>query len=100
MPPQAAVSAPRRSLETITVWALVATIVIAAIVLIPSASIPVIATKTFILAAGALITLALYILSRLSRGNVVLPPGLLVGALWLPAIAYGRQHERALGILA
>jgi tetratricopeptide (TPR) repeat protein len=45
-------------------------------------------TKSFVLAAGALITLALYILARLSRGNVILPPFVLVGALWLPTLAY------------
>ncbi len=87
MPPQTA-RAPRRSLEMVSAWALQATIVAALIIVIPSASIPFAATKTFILAGGALITLALYILARLSRGNVILPPIALVGALWLPAFAY------------
>ncbi len=57
--------------------------------LIPGSSVPAVTTKTFILAAGTILTLALYILARLSRGNVVLPPFKLVVALWLPAIAYG-----------
>ncbi len=87
MPPQQPVRA-RQSLETAALWALVATVIAALIILIPSASIPFGATKTFVLAGGALVTLALFILARLSRGNVILPPSALVGALWLPAIAY------------
>ena len=84
-----AVTSRRLSLETASVWALIGTIVVAAIILIPSASIPFLATKTFVLAAGGILTLALYVLARLSRGNIILPPLLLVGALWLPVIAYG-----------
>ena len=79
---------PRRSLETVSAWALIVTLIAAFIILIPSSSIPFSATKTFVLAGGMLITLALYILARLSRGNVILPPFALVGALWLPALAY------------
>ncbi|MBU6388619.1 hypothetical protein KGQ72_01970 [Patescibacteria group bacterium] len=45
-------------------------------------------TKTFLLAAGAIITLALYILARLGRGNVIFPPSVLIGAIWLPVVAY------------
>src|SRR3989344_6035561 len=36
----------------------------------------------------ALVALALYILARLSRGNIIFPPSVLMGALWLPALAY------------
>lgn len=32
--------------------------------------------------------LALYILARLSRGNVILPPTIMLGALWLPTVGY------------
>jgi tetratricopeptide (TPR) repeat protein len=87
MPPQHAVS-QRRSLDTISVWALLATLVLAIFILIPVTSVPFVATKTFLLGAGALITLALYILARLSRGNVIFPPWMLVAALWLPTLAY------------
>lgn len=88
MPPQPETASRRRSLDTVSSWALLATLIVALFVFIPSASIPFVATKTFLLAAGALITLALYILARLSRGNVIFPPILLVGVLWLPVIAY------------
>ncbi|OGG48545.1 hypothetical protein A3G63_03325 [Candidatus Kaiserbacteria bacterium RIFCSPLOWO2_12_FULL_52_8] len=89
MPPQSSVLVQsRRSLETWSVWALVATLAAALVAVTPFLSVSLITTKTFILAAGTILTLALYILARLSRGNVVLPPFALVGALWLPVIAY------------
>ncbi len=89
MPPQQSMVAPRRrSLETISIWALLATLVVAVFIFIPSSTVPFTTTKTFLLAAGALITLALYILARLGRGNIIFPPLMLVGALWLPVIAY------------
>ena len=78
----------RSSFETAAVWALLATIVLAAIIVIPVSTIPFLYTKVFVLGAGATITLALYILARLTRGNVVLPPTLLVLALWLVPLAY------------
>lgn len=87
MPPQQPVRAPR-SLETISLWALVATIVATIFIVIPTSAVALTTTKTFLLAAGVLLTLALYILARLSRGNIILPPFVLVGALWLPALAY------------
>lgn len=88
MPPQYPAVATRRSVETVSMWALLATLIVAIFVFIPSTAVPLSATKSFILAAGVILTLALYILARLSRGNVIFPPFMLVGALWLPAIAY------------
>ncbi len=88
MPPQNPILAPRRSIETINILALFATLIAAIFIFIPSTAVPFTTTKTFILAAGAIITLALYILARLGRGNVVLPPFTLLGALWLPVVAY------------
>jgi len=79
----------RRSLEDWSIWALCATLALAIVIITPSISVSLTTTKTFVIVAGMLVTLALYILSRLSRGNIVLPPFVLVGALWLPAIAYG-----------
>ena len=88
MPPQSAVTPRRRSLDTISIWALFATLVVAVFMFIPSISVALMTTKTFVLAAGAIITLALYILARLGRGNVIFPSTMLIGALWLPVIAY------------
>lgn len=87
MPP--AVAAPRQSsLELWSIRALFITLIAAAILALPAAWFPLAATKSSLLALGALITLALFVLARLSRGSMVLPPLALVGALWLPALAY------------
>lgn len=83
-----AASVSRRSLEAVSVLALFVTLVAAVVIFTPGISVPMVTTKTYVLAAGALITLALYILARLSRGNVILPPLMLVGGLWLPPVAY------------
>ena len=89
MPPEHSTLAPRRhSIETVSIWALLATFVVPIFIFIPSTAVPFVTTKTFLLAAGALVALALYILARLGRGNVIFPPFFLIGALWLPVIAY------------
>ena len=87
MPPYQPVQS-RRSLESMSVWALIATVVVSLFVFIPFSAVSLITTKTFVLAFGAFITIALYILARLSRGNIIFPPFVIVGALWLPVIAY------------
>lgn len=88
MPPQQSAVTRRHTLENISVWALLATLIASVFIFIPFSAVPLSTTKTFLLAAGAIIALALYILARLSRGNIILPPFALVGALWLPAVAY------------
>lgn len=89
MPPQSLAAVRRSSLEQISIWALFATLIAALFVVLPNSTVPSPTMKTYVLGAGTIITLALYILARLSRGNVILPPFKLVAALWLPAIAYG-----------
>ena len=89
MPPQqSAVVLRRHSLENVSIWALLITLIVSIFAFIPSVAVSSVATKAFLLAAGALVTLVLYILARLSRGNIILPPFALIGALWLPVIAY------------
>lgn len=88
MPPQSSVVMQRRSLEVWSVWALIGTLVASIVIVTPFLSVALPATKTFLIAAGAIVTLILYIVARLSRGNIVFPPLMLVGALWLPALAY------------
>ena len=78
----------RMSFDTATTWALSLTGVLAAIAFIPGSSLSFIYTKVFILALGAILSLALYIIARLARGNMILPPLTLVGALWLVPLAY------------
>lgn len=87
MPPQQPTGGSR-SLDAISILALFITFIAALFMFIPSATVSLVTTKTFLLAAGALVTLALYILARLARGSVIFPSTALVGALWLPAVAY------------
>ncbi|HRH55662.1 MAG TPA: tetratricopeptide repeat protein [Candidatus Paceibacterota bacterium] len=78
----------RWSFDMAATWAVVLAFALSIVALIPSATIPLLYTKVTILALGVLVTLALFILARLSRGNVIMPPLPLVGALWLVPAAY------------
>jgi tetratricopeptide (TPR) repeat protein len=78
----------RFSFDIATTIAVIGTTVLTAIAFVPVASIPFIFTKVSILAVGTLITLVLYILARLTRGNAIVPPLPLLGALWLIPLAY------------
>lgn len=83
-------STPARTpLELWAVRSLILSVVLAIVAVTPYIAVPIATTKTFVLAVGAIITMGFYIVARLSRGNVVVPPLTLVGALWLPVIAYG-----------
>jgi tetratricopeptide (TPR) repeat protein len=84
-----AVAARRFSFDAAAAWALALTFGLAALAFIPGSAIPVMYTKTAILAIGTIATLALFILARLTRGNIIVPPALLIGALWLVPLAYG-----------
>ena len=86
-------AAPRRfSFDKAATWAIVLSVAVAAVAMFfpfaPVITIPFIFTKVSILAIGVLIALALFILARLTRGNVVIPPPLLLGALWFVPLAY------------
>ncbi len=88
MPENTSALPGRRPIDLWTLWALLATLVLAVVIVTPYFALPSVATKTFVLAIGAILTLALYVIARLSRGSVVLPPLVLVGALWLPVVGY------------
>lgn len=81
-------SAKRVSFDTAAVWALGLTFLFAVIAFIPSATIPFLYTKTSLLVVGAIVTLGLFILARLTRGNIVVPSSYLLPALWVVPLAY------------
>lgn len=82
------VASRRMSFDTAAAWALSLTGVLAVIAFLPFGSLSFFATKVFLITLGAIVSLALFILARLTRGNVILPPLSLVGALWLVPLAY------------
>lgn len=79
----------RRSLDFFSFWALLITIGAALVAVVPASIASVAVVKPFVIMVGALVSLALFILARLTRGNVVFPATILLAALWLPVIAYG-----------
>ncbi len=82
-------SNPRRfSFDTGAVWALIVAGGLSTISFIPSQVIPFIYTKITIVAIGALVALVFFILARLRRGNVIVPPLALMGAVWIVPLAY------------
>lgn len=82
----------RFSFDKAATWAIALSVAIAGLAMFfpfaPVITIPFIFTKVSILALGVLVALALFILARLTRGNVVIPPPLLLGAIWFVPLAY------------
>ncbi|MBP6860417.1 MAG: tetratricopeptide repeat protein [Candidatus Pacebacteria bacterium] len=76
------------SFDGAAVLVLALTVAITGLIAIPYATVPFLATKVSVLAAGAILALALFILARLIRGNIILPPVALLGAMWLVPLAY------------
>jgi tetratricopeptide (TPR) repeat protein len=70
------------------VWAIALTAAVAVLAFFPSATIPFVYSKVSILAIGGIIALVLYILARLTRGNIIVPPATLLWAFWLVPAAY------------
>lgn len=77
------------SFDALALWALTATAAIAAVLFVPVANIPFIYSKVTVLALGVLVAMTFYILARLTRGNIIVPPLALMGGFWLVPIAYG-----------
>lgn len=86
--PQSRTRAPF-SFDRAAMMALTLTAALTLVVVTFSPTFSFLGTKVLVLMAGTLIALALFIVARLTRGNIVLPPSLLLGAVWLLPIAYG-----------
>jgi len=76
------------TLESGTVWAAAAALAIIPVLFIPAAIIPFGFTKTIAIVIAAVVALALFILTRLRRGSIIVPPLTLLGALWAIPTAY------------
>lgn len=78
----------RHSFDKFALIALTATLALGFLVVTFSPTLSFLGTKVFVLMLGILIALALYVIARLTRGNVVLPPSFLLGAVWFVPGAY------------
>lgn len=78
----------RFSFDQASAWVLSVTVLLGLVAFIPVAVIPFIYTKVSVLAMGGIIALALFILARLIRGNIIVPPVTLIGVLWILPAAY------------
>lgn len=79
----------RFSFDTAAVWILGLTAFLGTVLFIPNESVSFYATKVAVLSVGALITLIAFVVARLVRGSLVIPPLALLGTAWLVPIAYG-----------
>src|SRR6185369_10368217 len=64
----------RLTFDTASAWAVALTLGLAAVLFIPSANVPLVYAKVSLLALGALVALVLFILGRLTRGSIIVPP--------------------------
>src|SRR3989344_2358448 len=78
----------RFTFDQASAWVLAVTVLLGLVAFVPVATIPFIYTKVSLLAMGGIIALALFILARLIRGNIIVPPVTLIGVLWLLPAAY------------
>lgn len=78
----------RFSFDSAAAWVLMLSVALSVLFFFPALGISLTPTKVTIVALGFLLALILYILARLTRGNVIVPPLALVGALWLVPLAY------------
>lgn len=84
-------SSPRKngfSFDSSAAWLAALTVPVAGIFFLPLASVPILSTKTSLLALGVIVTFVAYIVARLVRGNIIVPPLLLFGFMWLVPLAY------------
>lgn len=85
----AVASHPRRfSFDVGAVWALIVAGGLSTVFFIPSQVVPFIYSKITIAALAVLVAIVFFILARLRRGNVIVPPLALIGAVWLVPAAY------------
>jgi tetratricopeptide (TPR) repeat protein len=78
----------RFSFDTAAAWVLMFSVALSVVLFTPTLGISLTPMKVSVVALGFLLALILYVLARLTRGNVIVPPLALLGALWLVPLAY------------
>lgn len=75
------------TIETATTWALIIAAAALPVFFIPLGSFPFVFTKSMFFVVFGVGALMLYILTRLRRGSIIIPPLTIIGALWLVPIS-------------
>ncbi len=78
----------RFSFDTAATWLLGATAFLSVVAFIPFGNVSFFGTKVSIIAIGAVLAFIAYVIARLLRGSLVVPPMSLLGAVWLLPVAY------------
>lgn len=78
----------RFSFDAASVWILVATALVSLVGFIPGSPVSLLGTKASLLFIGVLLTFIVFVIARLVKGSIVVPPLTLLGALWLVPLAY------------
>lgn len=82
-------TAPKRfSFDIAAAWVLAVTACAALIAFVPGNAVSLLGTKVALLFLGAIIVFIIFVIARLVKGSMVLPPLALLGVLWLIPIAY------------
>lgn len=78
----------RLSFDKLSLIALIATLALAFLAVTFSPNFSFLGTKTFLIMLGAIIAFALFVIARLTRGNIIIPPSFLLIAVWFVPGAY------------
>lgn len=80
--------ASRFSFDTAATYLLGATAFLTTIAFLPLGAVSFYGTKVSVIALGAVLVFIAYVIARLLRGSLVVPPLKLLGAVWLLPVAY------------
>lgn len=78
----------RLSFDRLALIALIGTMALAFLAITVSPNLSFLGTKVFLIMLGVIISFALFVIARLTRGNVIVPPSFLLVAVWFVPAAY------------
>ncbi len=78
----------RFSFDAASAWILTVSVFVSLVGFIPGSPVSLLGTKASVLFLGVLLTFIAFVIARLVKGSIVVPPLTLLGALWLVPLAY------------
>ncbi len=88
MSEQTSAAKGRFSFDSGAVWIISLTALLSLVAYIPGNSVSLFGTKVTVLFVGVFLALIAFVIARLIKGSIVIPPLALLGALWFVPIAY------------